>query len=85
MKKTGLLFFAGIMAMSITACAGNPAATTEAETTEVAVEEVIPFIGAEDVDSNPFQYLYKERITTKTEKNPENGKMEFKDVTVYIP
>lgn len=66
--------------MSLTACVENPEAATEA-----AVREAIPFIGAEDVDSNPFQYLYKERITTETKKNSVNGEMEFKDVTVYVP
>lgn len=58
----------------------------EDEKTEKEAEMEHPVLGQEDIeDYDGFEYLYCEQIRTESEKNEETGKMESKQLSVFVP
>lgn len=54
--------------------------------TEKKSADGVPVLGQEDItDYEGFEYLYCERLRTQSEENKETGKMESKELPVFIP
>ena len=57
----------------------------EADTKEQS-KDGVPVLGQEDIkDYEGFTYLYCENLRTQSEENKETGKMESKELPVFIP
>ena len=58
----------------------------EDEKTEKEADMDHPVLGQEDIeDYEGFEYLYCEEIRTESEKNEKTGKMESKQLSVFVP
>lgn len=70
-----------------TSAGADASAGAEEETTpEKGKSSDAPMLGDEDIEGyEGFTYLYDEIIRTNSEENKETGKMERKELTVYIP
>lgn len=78
MKKWISLLLAGCMTLSLAACGA-------AAKDPYIDKDGVPSFGVSATDYADFAYLYQERLTTESKENEETGKMESRDVLVYIP